>query len=258
MSRQSALLLMMFDDLAQSRDRQRRGYLLQELVQQLFDVYQIPVVRPFTRNEGAEQIEFEGWHYVAECRWREKPADIRELDGLKGQVQRSGKQTMGLFLSINGWSDHVPSLLKQSTSKDIILMDGYDVRCEIARQVDLVDLLLAKIAKLNNDAEPFLSVKDLLWSAMPNRTRKEAAFQTEYRNSATPFTKGMSRRCIRGSAMLGGHGWRGRWSLKIAPTSFVNAQHFRSKGGHIKMPLTMCVQAMLVGYATECLERAVG
>lgn len=164
-SRQSALLLMMFDELARSEDAHRRGYLLQELVQQLFDIHQIPVVRPFTRNDGAEQIDgafkLEGWHYVVECRWRAKLADIRELDGLKGQIERSGKQTMGLFLSINGWSDNVPVLLKQSASKNVILMEGYDLRCVLSRQVDLSDLLLAKISKLNIDTEPFFSAKEL-------------------------------------------------------------------------------------------------
>ena len=164
-SRQSDLLLMMFDELASSEDPHRRGYLLQDLIQRLFDIHQIPVVKPFVRNDGAEQIDgafkLEGWHYIVECRWRKKPADIRELDGLKGQVERSGKQAMGLFLSINGWSDHVPGLLKQSSSKDVILMEGYDLRCVLARQVDLVDLLLAKIARLNNDSEPFMSVREL-------------------------------------------------------------------------------------------------
>ena len=164
-SHQSDLLLMMFDELARGDDPQRRGYLLQDLVQRVFDIHQIAVVRPFTRNDGAEQIDgafkLEGWHYVVECRWRARLADIRELDGLKGQVERSGKQTMGLFLSINGWSDNVPALLKQSASKNVILMEGYDLRCVLSQQVDLVDLLLAKISKLNIDAEPFLSAMRL-------------------------------------------------------------------------------------------------
>ncbi len=56
---------------------------------------------------------------------------------------------MGLFLAINGWSEHVPSLLKQNPSKAVVLIDGYDLRCVLARQVDLPDLLMAKLAKLN-------------------------------------------------------------------------------------------------------------
>ena len=106
LKRQSGLLLMMFDELARSDDPHKRGYLLQDLLNRLFDLHEIPVVRSFTRNDGAEQVDgafkLEGWHYVVECRWREKLADIRQLDGLLGQVSRSGKQTMGGF-SLDKW-----------------------------------------------------------------------------------------------------------------------------------------------------------
>jgi hypothetical protein len=162
----SELLVMMFDAMAKSEDAQQRGYLLQDLLNRAFDLHEIPLVRPFTRNEGGEQIDgafkVEGWHYLVECRWRKKLADIRELDGLKGQVDRSGKQTMGLFLSINGWSENVPGLLKQNPHKCIVLTDGYDLRTVLTGRVDLRDLILAKVAKLNLEAEPFLGVTQYL------------------------------------------------------------------------------------------------
>lgn len=166
MRRQSELLLMMFDDMGCDGDHQKRGYLLQDLLNRVFDLHQIPVVRSFTRNQGAEQIDgafkIEGWHYLVECRWRQKLADIRELDGLKGQVDRSGKQTMGLFLSINGWSENVPGLLKQNPDKSIVLMEGYDLRTVLGGRVDLRDFILAKVAKLNLEGEPFLGVGEYL------------------------------------------------------------------------------------------------
>lgn len=169
LTKQSELLLMMFDDLAKSDDPQRRGYLLQDLLNRVFDLYEITIVRPFTRNDGAEQIDgafkLEGWHYLVECRWRTKLADIRELDGLTGQVGRSGKQTMGLFLSINGWSENVPPLLKQNPSKSVFLMEGYDLRAVLSGQADLRDFLLAKLAKLNLETEPFLGVSEYLANA---------------------------------------------------------------------------------------------
>jgi hypothetical protein len=161
----SELLLMMFDDLTQCTDTQRRGYLLQDLLARTFDLHDIAVTKSFTRNDGAEQIDgkfkLEGWHYLVECRWRKKLADIRELDGLNGQVGRTGKQAMGFFLSINGWSKHVPPLLKQNANKSIVLMDGYDLRCVLTQQVDLKALLLAKIDALN-DCEPFYSAVQYL------------------------------------------------------------------------------------------------
>lgn len=164
----SELLLMMFDEMARSEDPHQRGYLLQDLLNRLFDLHQIPVVGSFVRNDGAEQIDgaftLEGWHYLVECRWRKKIADIRELDGLTGPVARSGKQMMGLFISINGWSDNVPTLLKQNPDKSVILMDGYDLRCVLDRQADLTDFIKSKIKKLNFKSEPFLSAAEYLGS----------------------------------------------------------------------------------------------
>lgn len=162
--RQLDLLLMMFDELASGKDEQRRGYLLQDLLNRTFDIYDIPVMSSFTRNNGGEQIDgafkLDGWHYIVECRWRKKLSDIRELDGLSGQVGRSGKQTMGVLLSINGWSTNVVPLLKQNPDKNIFLVDGYDLRMVLTGEVDLKDILMAKIAKLNLYAEPYHSIKD--------------------------------------------------------------------------------------------------
>lgn len=157
----SLLLLAQFDEAAKDGDPHARGYLLQDLLNRLFDLHQFPVSRSFKRNDGGEQIdgafEMNGWHYLVECRWRKAPADGRDLDGLLGQVQRSGRQTMGLFLSINGWSEHVVPLLKQNRDKSMLLMDGYDLRATLTRQIGLRALLQAKGRALNLDAEPFLS-----------------------------------------------------------------------------------------------------
>ncbi|MHB2018046.1 MAG: restriction endonuclease, partial [Candidatus Xenobia bacterium] len=120
----------------------------------------------FTRNNGAEQIDgafrLDGWTYLVECRWRDKLADIREPDGLKGQVDRSGKQALGLFIGMNGWSDNVVPLLKQNPGKAIILMEGYDLRTVLSEKLDLRDFLLKKADWLTRRSEPFLSVRAYL------------------------------------------------------------------------------------------------
>jgi hypothetical protein len=164
--KETALLLAQFDQASiDDDDPQSRGYLLQDLLTRLFVIHGIPVVRSFQRNAGAEQIdgafELDGWHYIVECRWRAKLANIRELDGLYGQIGRSGKQTMGLFLSINGWSEHVVPAMKQNPDKCIILMEGYDLRTLLANTIDLRRLLKAKVRALNLDAEPYFPVSKL-------------------------------------------------------------------------------------------------
>lgn len=165
-SRQLGLLLQEFDAATASSDPQKRGLLLEDLLGRLFDLSGISVVGPFRRNGGGEQIdgafEMEGWHYIVECRWREQLTDTRQLDGLRGQLGRSGKQTMGMFLSINGWSQHVVPLLKQNPAKDVLLMEGFDLRTVLSGQIELRRLLKEKLTALNIRSEPFLSVVQVL------------------------------------------------------------------------------------------------
>ncbi len=159
---QSALLLAQFDHTTAEGEPHERGFLLQDLLSRLFLLHGIAVIRAFQRNNGGEQIdaafEMDGWHYLVECRWRAKLANIRELDGLAGQVARSGRQTMGLFLSINGWSENVVPLLKQNPEKSILLMEGMDLRTVLSVPVDLRRLLKAKISALALEAEPYFPV----------------------------------------------------------------------------------------------------
>lgn len=120
----------------------------------------------FRRNSGGEQIDgafkIDGWHYIVEIKWTNQVTDIRQLDSLYGKVARSGKQTMGMFLSVNGWSSHVIPLMKQQPDKSIFLMDGLDLRMVLTQEISLIDLLHKKIGKLNIEAEPFVGVNSLL------------------------------------------------------------------------------------------------
>jgi hypothetical protein len=162
---QSALLLAQFDHATAEGEPHERGFLLQDLLNRLFLLHGIAVIRAFQRNEGGEQIdaafEMDGWHYIVECQWRARLANIRELDGVAGQVARSGRQTMGLFLSVNGWSKNVIPLLKQNPEKSILLMEGMDLRTVLSVPFDLRRLLKAKISALNLEAEPYFPVRKL-------------------------------------------------------------------------------------------------
>ncbi len=161
------LLLMMFDEWTrQDQNAQARGYLLQDLMNRLFAAFEIPVHKSFTRNEGAEQIdgafEIDGRVYLMECRWRQRLSDTREVDGLAGQILRSGGQPLGLFLSVNGWSEHVPESLKQNPHKVIILMQGFDLRTILSEEVDLRDYIRAIVINLSLKAEPYLGIREYL------------------------------------------------------------------------------------------------
>lgn len=169
--KQLQLLLLMYDSISGKNEHpQSRGTMLEDIVNRLFNAYdlteQLTVLQAFRRNNNGEQIDgafkLDGWHYIVEMKWTSQVSGIRELDSLLGKVSRSGKQTMGVFISINGWSSHVVDLLKQNPEKSIFLMSGYDLRIALTKQVDLIKMLHIKLSKLNLEAEPFVGAESML------------------------------------------------------------------------------------------------
>ena len=64
---------------------------------------------------------------------------------------------MGIFLSINGWSPNVPKLLKQNPEKSMKYSGSIDLRSALSDTINLKQLVLAKLEKLNLEGEPFYS-----------------------------------------------------------------------------------------------------
>jgi len=156
------VLYQYYQNLKASDNPQERGYKLQHLLNRLFTYSAIITEESFFRNNGAEQIdgafEFQGWYYIVECRWTKKLADSREVDGLLGPVERSGKQTMGLFFSINGWSENVPETLKKNKNKSVVLMNGDELEEILKGNINLKQVLKRKLKALNIESKPFLDI----------------------------------------------------------------------------------------------------
>ena len=165
------LLLRRYVALANKTSKtQRRGYDLEDLMYDLFDVFEIKARKPFSRNQRGEQIdgtfEFAGTNYVMECKWTAKSTSRGAASEFADKVSTSGALTMGLVVSINGWSKHVVPHLKQRPDKRIMLMNGDDLRAVLVGKVSLVDMLRAKRRALDVDAEPFLGVDQLIDSPL--------------------------------------------------------------------------------------------
>ena len=156
------LLLNDFETMSEGRTTpQERGILFEQLMNKWFELEAILVRESFRRNEGGEQIDgsfgLDGWYYLVECKWKTEPISEQEVDGLLGKVNRSGDQTMGVFISVNGWSSHVVPLMKQNSNKKIFLVNGEDIKLALSGRVGLVEMLQAKKEALNLSSEPYAS-----------------------------------------------------------------------------------------------------
>lgn len=130
-------------------DPQDRGYGLEELLADLFDLHEIPYRRPY--RTSAEQIDghfkFEDFDYLVEARWRTGPPTAADLTHFKAKVDKKFQSTRGLFFSIVPFRPEVLVYLTQSATSNILVMDGEDLSLILEGQISLTDALELKIRK---------------------------------------------------------------------------------------------------------------
>lgn len=123
----------------------QRGFELERVLYELFNLFDLDPRASF-RNVG-EQIDgafsMEGTDYLFEAKWHKDPCSIGDLDSFAGKVHRKLDNTLGLFLSINGFSED--GVRAHSTGRPvIILMTGADLMAVVEERIDFVSLLLRK------------------------------------------------------------------------------------------------------------------
>jgi hypothetical protein len=109
---------------------QKRGYLLEEFLKELFMQEELLNFHPFSFNIEGEQIDgtlkFEGENYIIEAKWHDKEVASNALYQFSYKVE--GKMHgRGIFISINGFSDDSVRALKNGKALRTILVDGADL-----------------------------------------------------------------------------------------------------------------------------------
>lgn len=93
-----------------------------------------------------EQIDgamtFDTDDYIIEAKWWKSRVDRVELDALKSKVERKAKNTLGLFISISGFTSGALDAYRERTP--LITLDGDDLYCVLDQRVRLDDLLKRK------------------------------------------------------------------------------------------------------------------
>jgi hypothetical protein len=131
--------------LVMSQNVQGRGFELEKVMYDIFELFDLDPKASF-RNTG-EQIDgafsLEGTEYIFEARWQQELVNAAALDAFASKVRRKLENTLGVFLSINGFSPEGVSA-HCSGGAVIILMDGADLMAVFEERIDLVSLLLRK------------------------------------------------------------------------------------------------------------------
>lgn len=147
---------------ASREDPQQRGYGLEDLLADLFDLNEITYRRPY--RTATEQIDghfaFEGFDYLVEARWRAERPTQSDLGGFKLKVDRKITSTRGVFVSINGFRPEVVMEFTKGASANIVLVDGEDLTLILEGHVSLSDALELKIRKAAQEGIVFYPLRE--------------------------------------------------------------------------------------------------
>lgn len=168
--RASSAVRVKLDELKQSylalvtdTDSQARGYALERLLYDLFELFDLDPKASFKLI--GEQIDgafsFEGTDYLLEARWRRDPSDVGQLDAFAGKVTRKLENTLGVFLAINGYSSEAIQAHTKARP-NIVLMDGADLMAVLEERIDFVTLLLRKKRHASQTGNIYLRVHEII------------------------------------------------------------------------------------------------
>jgi hypothetical protein len=127
-------------------DHNQRGYDLEKLLNALFGLFDLTPRSPFKRT--GEQIDgsfvLDRDHYLLEAKWTKDRVNLADLRDLDGAVGSSLDNTLGLFISVEGFSEEGITAYLQGNRPRIVCMDGADLFLVLEGRIDLADLLQRK------------------------------------------------------------------------------------------------------------------
>lgn len=153
-----------FLELYAALDRQQSGYGLEDLLYGVFDLFELQPRGPF-RLVG-EQIDgafvHEATDFLLEAKWQKTPANLEALRDLDGVVGSNLDNTLGLFVSIHGFTAEALERYRQGNRPRIVCMDGADLMAVLEGQIDLSDVLRRKRAIASQRGEVFAPISKIL------------------------------------------------------------------------------------------------
>lgn len=154
-----------FFQLVSSNDTQARGYKLEKIIKELFVLFDLDPKASF--RIAGEQIDgaftFEGNDFLFEGKWQKELCGIKDLDAFSGKLTRKLDNTLGLFCSIDGFSED--AVRAHSTGRRLmILMDGSDLMAVLEGRIDLLQLLLRKRRHASQTGNIYLKIHEIFGS----------------------------------------------------------------------------------------------
>lgn len=144
----------------EKKDKHRRGYVFQNLI---YSMLYHEGLRPRTtyRPKGEE---IDGAFYLnhrtflLEAKWTADPIPASEIYEFKGKVDGKLAGTLGIFISMSGYSEDAPEALEKGKTPNIVLFDQSDMDAIFiydTKFVEVLDFKLRQAGEVGKTYVPF-------------------------------------------------------------------------------------------------------
>jgi hypothetical protein len=136
--------------LAAESDRNKAGLALEQLLNQLFEVFELRPRQPF-RIVG-EQIdgsfELDGHIYLLESKWENHALPEADLLIFRGKIEGKSTFTRGVFIALNDVSGPARDAITRGKAPSFFVMNGHDLLMILSEAVSLADFLRKRVRLL--------------------------------------------------------------------------------------------------------------
>ena len=152
-----------FLELHNSSDKpQERGIAFESLLNRLFELWDLYPRGAYSLRH--QQIDgaftFRTDDYILEARWKKNPLQPKDLNDFKAKVNRKARNTLGLCISVLGFTDGAIEEHSHDQTP-LILMDGTDLMPILEGRITLAEVLERKRRHAAETGNPMFRVSTL-------------------------------------------------------------------------------------------------
>jgi molybdopterin/thiamine biosynthesis adenylyltransferase len=151
-----------FFELQSMSDAHARGRAFETFLDRLFALFDMePRLGYRLQYEQIDgSISFETDDYIIEAKWWQTAVERKHVDEFTAKLRRKGKNALGIFVSVNGFSSGALAAYRESTP--FLAVDGEDLALVLNRRVRLDDLLRRKKRFANETGDCFFPARKMI------------------------------------------------------------------------------------------------
>ncbi|MFI6146115.1 hypothetical protein [Streptomyces sp. NPDC051109] len=144
-------------------DPQERGRQFESFLNELFALFDFYPRAAYSleREQLDGAFTFDTDDYILEAKWLKSVVSREQLDVFAKKVERKGRNALGLYVSVNGFSKD--GLGEYGDSSPFITMDGSDIFMVLDGRIGLDDLFLRKRRHVNETGSCFFPASHIFF-----------------------------------------------------------------------------------------------